>query len=96
MHEYASIHNFKQRVSGVRVGVQNFTITDRPNDPLSNSMFFQFMTRLDDRLKTIETNVTKSVGELDDIKKTVRSISGTVTTVQNEVKELSFLACGFP
>jgi prophage DNA circulation protein len=29
------------------------------------------------------------VGELDDIKKTVRSISGTVTTVQNEVKELS-------
>lgn len=63
--------------------------TDRPNDPLSNSMFFQFMTRLDDRLKTIETNVTKSVGELDDIKKTVRSISGTVTTVQNEVKELS-------
>lgn len=27
MHEYASIHNFKQRVSGVRVGVQNFTIT---------------------------------------------------------------------
>jgi hypothetical protein len=24
--------------------------TDRPNDPLSNSMFFQFMTRLDDRL----------------------------------------------
>ena len=37
--------------------------TDRPNDPLSNSMFFQFMTRLDDRLKTIETNVTKSVGE---------------------------------
>jgi uncharacterized coiled-coil DUF342 family protein len=52
-------------------------------------MFFQFMTRLDDRLKTIETNVTKSVGELDDIKKTVRSISGTVATVQNEVKELS-------
>ena len=43
--------------------------TDRPNDPLSNSMFFQFMTRLDDRLKTIETNVTKSVGELDDIKR---------------------------
>jgi hypothetical protein len=38
--------------------------TDRPNDPLSNSMFFQFMTRLDDRLKTIETNVTKSVGAL--------------------------------
>jgi uncharacterized protein YoxC len=37
----------------------------------------------------LETNVTKSVGELDDIKKTVRSISGTVTTVQNEVKELS-------
>jgi FtsZ-binding cell division protein ZapB len=29
------------------------------------------------------------VGELDDIKKTVRSISGTITTVQNEVKELS-------
>ena len=27
MHEYASIHNFKQRVLGVRVGVQNFTIT---------------------------------------------------------------------
>jgi hypothetical protein len=26
--------------------------TDRPNDPLSNSMFFQLMTRLDDRLKT--------------------------------------------
>jgi hypothetical protein len=46
-------------------------------------MFFQFMTRLDDRLKTIETNVTKSVGELDDIKKTVRSISGTVTTVHS-------------
>jgi hypothetical protein len=49
--------------------------TDRPNDPLSNSMFFQFMTRLYDRLKTIETNVTKSVGELDDIKKTVRTLS---------------------
>jgi hypothetical protein len=64
MHEYASIHNFKQRVSGVRVGVQNEVLnesretlygTDRPNDSLSNSMFFQFMTRLDDRLKTIET-----------------------------------------
>jgi uncharacterized protein (DUF3084 family) len=40
-------------------------------------------------VKTIETNVTKSVGELDDIKKTVRSISGTVATVQNEVKEIS-------
>jgi archaellum component FlaC len=38
---------------------------------------------------SLETNVTKSVGELDDIKKTVRSISGTVTTLQNEVKELS-------
>jgi hypothetical protein len=36
---------------------------------------FQFTTRLDDRLKTIETNVTKSVGELDDIKKTVRNLA---------------------
>jgi hypothetical protein len=36
--------------------------TDRPNDPLSNSIFFQFMTKLDDRLKTIETNVKKVSG----------------------------------
>jgi hypothetical protein len=31
--------------------------TDRPNDPLSNSMFFQFMTRLDDRHKNRRTDV---------------------------------------
>jgi archaellum component FlaC len=58
---------FKQRVSGVRVGVQNFKIT--------NLM-----------IKLSRGSGPKYISEF---KKTVRSISGTITTVQNEVKELS-------
>ena len=81
MHEYASIHNFKQRVSGVRVGVQNFKITSlmiklsRGSGPKYISEFsFQMLSMKKLYLRQFSTKLCKGMSHemiIDQLKETI-------------------------
>ena len=57
-----------------------------PDSVLSNLL--QLMSKTDTRLNSIEKKVTKSVDELDEIKRSIKSVTQKVSTLERKVTTL--------